>query len=73
MSGDYDMMDPGSVPEPKNKRRRYRYKGKALKGDTTYNRYEVGPKIRPWAMTDDEIDKCIEKYPALARLWDKTG
>jgi len=26
-------------------------------------------KIKPWAMTDAEVEKLISKRPDLARLW----
>lgn len=54
------------VPLPAD--RKYTWHGITPRNPATYNQYG-NVRIRPWAMTDDEIDACIRQYPDLARLW----
>lgn len=57
-------------PKGKAKERKYLYKGKVHKNPKVFllagNR-----KIRPWSMTDDEIDKLLITAPQLAKLWER--
>jgi hypothetical protein len=50
--------------------RKYSWGGIVPKNPKIINQYG-NVKIRPWSMTDDEIDAVIKKHPELARLWKK--
>ena len=54
---------------------RYKYEGVKPKDEKIFNLYgthgAANIKLRPWAMTDEEIDAVIARYPHLARLWKK--
>ena len=52
--------------------RKYTYKGKKQINPAVFNQYG-SVKIKPWSMTDAEIDACIKKHPDLARLWTVNG
>jgi hypothetical protein len=70
MSDEKDKGTPPVVP-PAPKGRKYTYLGKAYANPKV--KLTIGSiTLRPWAMTDEEIDKLLTKQPQLARLW-KTG
>lgn len=48
--------------------RKYLWHGMQPTDPRIYNDYG-GVKIRPWSMTDDEIDKLLLTHPHLRRLW----
>lgn len=50
--------------------RRYKWNGITPKDPKIFNQYGTA-KIRPWSMTDDEIDALIKRHPDLVRLWEK--
>jgi hypothetical protein len=60
------------TPTPKAGERKYSWSGIQPKNPDIYNLYG-NVKLKPWSMTDAEIDKCIELHPDLARLWEKKG
>ena len=63
-----DKPAVGSGP----KGRKYTFKGIAPRNPKVSNIYG-NVKIKPWAMTDEEIDALLKRVPELARLWTVTS
>ena len=55
-------------PPPAPKGRKYTYLGKPVSNPKVVMHAD-NIKIKPWSMTDDQIDKLLSHRPDLARLW----
>lgn len=56
---------------PKTGGRKYVYLGKVPTNTNAVLQLDT-VRIKPWSMTDDEIDKLLARRPDLARLWKKS-
>lgn len=68
--GSPSLSGEGQTPRQRGQgvSRRYTYLGKSYPDPNVH--ITIGDiKFRPWAMTDAEIDKLLERAPALRRLW----
>lgn len=63
-----DTAKAGSATPKPPAQPRYKYNGREMKNPRVYNRYG-SLKLRPWAMTDEEIDAVLIKRPDLKHLW----
>ena len=61
-----EKLTPPEVKAPKG--RKYTYLGKRYLDPKVVNDYN-GVRIRPWDMTDEDIDKLLATRPDLKRLW----
>ncbi len=76
MAGDDDKNPaagekPVAPTPPAKAARKYTWTGKTPRNPAIANIYG-SVRIKPWAMTDAEIDTLLLSRPDLARLWTKS-
>lgn len=68
LPGDHTPITPIDQGEEAPPARRHLWEGIRPKNPAVYNLYGA-LKLRPWAMTDDEIDALLRTRPDLGYLW----
>jgi hypothetical protein len=67
---DKSKQEEQKKPEKATKGRKYIWTGIKPRNPALYNQYG-SVKIKPWAMSDEEIDALLKRHPELGRLWKK--
>lgn len=73
MADEDKKVEAAKAPAEKTPARKYIWNGIRPKNPALFNDYGGGAKIKPWSMTDAEIDALLATRPDLGRLWEKKG